>query len=72
MSQLFWCNMPLVDFFLDPVLSLHLMKHKYPPAIGEPQESRLQRVKENSKEMGLAQPRLDYDVGLIQRDGQRL
>lgn len=29
------------------------------------------RVKQNSKDMGLAQPRLDYDVVLIQRDGQR-
>lgn len=52
--------------------SSQAIKHKYTRAIDEPHESRLQRVKENSEEMGLAQPRLDYDVGLIQRDGQRL
>lgn len=59
-------------FFTLSQVSSQAMKHKYTQAIGEPQESRLWRVKENSEEMGLAQPRLDYDVGLIQRDGQRL
>lgn len=47
------------------------MKHNYTWVLGEPQKSRLQIVKQNSEDMGLAQRRLDYDVGLIQRDGQR-
>lgn len=38
--------------------------------MSESQKSRLQRVKQDSEDMGLAQTRLDYDVVLIQGDGR--